>query len=176
MTFLFDVGFSGMRNTTHMNTQIKKVKRKKRRGKNKKNIGGFDIAVYPNFMFVFRLIFREKDARLRDVIKTYHEGGITRDTICLSESIKQKIVDVFNGESISANTRERMSSPNAFPTDNIGRLKLKSCIFREVDIYPNGDLANLTRRLFAVVILPIMLINRKWEVEDTNSDWLRNLR
>ena len=41
---------------------------------------------------------------------------------------------------------------------------------------PGSALAIVTRRLFANVVLPIMLVNGMWEGEKSGTDWLRHLR
>ena len=125
------------------------------------------------------------------MIRLYHQGRLAPGDISLSEGVKKKVEDIFLGGGISGKLLERITPPHTFPTDtagkdressflynlyHLGKLRLKSYLFREVDIDPGSDLAILTRRLFATVVLPIMLVNGMWEGDQAGRDWLRHLR
>ena len=53
-------------------------------------------------------------------------------------------------------------------------LRLKTALFREADLNPEGVVAGLTRRIFCIFVLPLMLYAGVWLSED--SHWFRNLR
>ena len=125
------------------------------------------------------------------MVKLYRQGHLAPENISLSEAVKEKVEDIFLGGGISGRLRERISPPHTFPVDtagkdtklsrphhlyHLGKLRFKTCLFREIDMDPGSALAVVTRRLFATVVLPIMLVNGKWEGVEAGTDWLRHLR
>ena len=48
-------------------------------------------------------------------------------------------------------------------------------MFRHVDLHQGGNLAGITKRIFAVFVLPVMLVHEVWLPGDSDTHWYRNL-
>ena len=53
---------------------------------------------------------------------------------------------------------------------------MKKAIFREVDMNPSGQLAWITRKIFAEFVLPVGLRNGSWTPgNDSSTYWIMNM-
>ena len=59
-----------------------------------------------------------------------------------------------------------------------GDLRFTNMLFSYADANPNSPLDTLTKRIFCVFVLPLMLANGIWNLEnvDDQSNALKNLR
>lgn len=65
----------------------------------------------------------------------------------------------------------QLTSGNTFTGD----LRLKSLLFREANINPEGIIAQLVKRIFCVFVLPLMLAHGLWSLKDQERAWFSHL-
>ena len=126
-----------------------------------------------------------------------HESGqITVPVIRLTDSLVQTIEEVFlnpDGIDPMSDLMQTICPPRQFPWDYKGDcfmsdddpiddcqfllddLRLKTAIFREADLNPNGLLGCLTRSIFCLFVLPTMLNTKVWMPGNSNKEWFKNL-